>query len=170
MLAEVPLGVADPVWVDDPDFDPVRHIRRAPSGDLNEIADVVMSRPLARDRPLWELWIADRLDDGRIGVVGKVHHCMVDGIAAVELATLMLDGSPDADPGEVAEWRPAGPPAGLDLLAAGLVDRVREGARLARLPLDIALRPRRAVELLGTAVSALRAARHSLTPAPDSAL
>jgi WS/DGAT/MGAT family acyltransferase len=131
---------------------------------------MVLSQPLDHDRPLWELWIADRLDDGRIGVVGKVHHCMVDGIAAVELATLLLDVSPEPDPTEVDEWRPAGPPAGADLFAAGLLDRLREGARIARLPLEIARRPKRAAELLDTAASAVRAARHSFSPAPDSAL
>ena len=57
-----------------------------------------MSRQLPRERPLWEVWIAEQLDDGRIGVIGKAHHCMVDGIAAVELASLLLDPTPDAEP------------------------------------------------------------------------
>jgi diacylglycerol O-acyltransferase len=69
-LATVPLGVSEPVWVDDPDFDVMQHVHRARSGDFHEIADMVMSAPLEHDRPLWELWIADELDDGRIGVVG----------------------------------------------------------------------------------------------------
>src|SRR3954447_17253323 len=108
-LAAVPLGVSEPVWVDDPDFDIMRHVHRARSGDFHEVADMVMSAPLDHDRPLWELWIADRLDDGRIGIVGKVHHCMVDGIAAVEFATLLLDPTPDPepDPVDLAEWNPA---------------------------------------------------------------
>jgi WS/DGAT/MGAT family acyltransferase len=59
---------------------------------------------------------------------------------------------------------------GLGLFAAGVVDRVREGARLARLPFELALSPRRALKLLGTGASALRAARHSISPAPESAL
>jgi WS/DGAT/MGAT family acyltransferase len=169
-LLGVPLGVSEPVWVDDPDFDVTRHVHRARSGDFHEIADMVMSAPLDHDRPLWELWIADELDDGRIGVVGKVHHCMVDGIAAVELATLLLDPTPEPAATEAEEWSPARAPAGLRLLAGGILDRVKEGARLARVPLDLALRPRRALELLGTGASAVRAARHSLAPAPESAL
>ena len=88
----------DPVWIDDPDFDIGRHVRRARSGNLGEVADSVMSAQLDRDRPLWEIWIADRLDDGRVGVVGKAHHAMVDGIAAVELATLLFDPSPEPSP------------------------------------------------------------------------
>jgi diacylglycerol O-acyltransferase / wax synthase len=169
-LLGVPLGVSEPVWVDDPDFDVMQHVHRATSSDFHTVADRVLSQPLDHDRPLWELWIADRLADGRIGVVGKVHHCMVDGIAAVELATLMLDPSPEPAPTEVEEWSPASTPTDLRLLAGGLLDRVREGGRLARLPLELALRPRRALELIGTGASALRAARHSATPAPESAL
>lgn len=169
-LLGVPLGVSEPVWVDDPDFDVMQHVHRATSSDFQTIADMVLSQPLDHDRPLWELWIADRLADGRIGVVGKVHHCMVDGIAAVELATLMLDPSPEPAATEFEEWRPESTPTGLRLLAGGLLDRVREGGRLARLPLELALRPRRALELIGTGAGALRAAGHSVAPAPESAL
>jgi diacylglycerol O-acyltransferase len=169
-LLGVPLGVSEPVWVDDPDFDVMQHVHRATSSDFHEIADMVLSQPLDHDRPLWELWIADRLADGRIGVVGKVHHCMVDGIAAVELATLMLDATPEPAADTVEEWRPAGTPAGWRLLAEGLIDRLREGGRLARLPLELALNPRRAMSLVGSGASVLRAAAHSAAPAPESAL
>jgi diacylglycerol O-acyltransferase len=169
-LATVPLGVSEPVWVDDPDFDVMQHVHRARSGDFHEIADMVMSAPLEHDRPLWELWIADELDDGRIGVVGKVHHCMVDGIAAVELATLLLDPTPEPPATELEEWRPAAEPGGLGLLSAGIVDRLVQGARLARLPFELARRPRRALGVVGMAATAVRTARHTLAPAPESAL
>src|SRR4051794_18792501 len=66
-LARVPLGVSEPAWVDDPQFDPDRHVLHARSGDLAEIVDAVMSVPLERERPLWEMWIADELHDGSIG-------------------------------------------------------------------------------------------------------
>src|SRR5256714_17752 len=169
-LAEVPLGVNDPVWVDDDDFDIARHVRRARCSNLRELADTVMSAQLDRSRPLWELWISDRLDDGRVGVVGKAHHCMVDGIAAVELATLLLDPSPEPPPREPDGWRPAGAPSGLQRRAGGALDRVRRSASLALIPLEVARRPRRAVELAGTSARALRAVRHSLAPAPPSLL
>ncbi len=169
-LAEVPLGVSEPVWVDDPDFDVMRHVRHAASPDFREVVDAVMSSPLDRDRPLWELWVADRLDDDRIGIVGKVHHCMVDGIAAVELATLMLDPTPQPQPQELDEWTPTTTPSPLRLLATGLLARAQEQARLARLPLELAVRPRHALDVLNTGASAVRAARHSLAPAPQSAL
>ena len=95
-LAAVPFGLGDPVWVDDPAFDVADHVRRAAHGDFALLVDEVLSAPLQPDRPLWELWIAERLDDGMIGVVGKAHHCLVDGLAAVELMALLLDPSPDA--------------------------------------------------------------------------
>ncbi|MBW3608029.1 MAG: MFS transporter [Actinobacteria bacterium] len=89
-LAAVPLGLGDPVWVDDPRFDIANHVVRAAHGDFSALVDEVLSAPLEGDRPLWELWIAERLDDGMIGVVGKAHHCLVDGLAAVELMALLL--------------------------------------------------------------------------------
>jgi WS/DGAT/MGAT family acyltransferase len=114
--------------VDDPDFDPSRHIRRAEGTNLASIVDKVMSKPLDRDRPLWEIWIAPELDDGRLGMVGKAHHCMVDGMAAVELALLLLDPSstPIELDGDGADWSPEPEPAALELLTRGTVDRVRE--------------------------------------------
>jgi diacylglycerol O-acyltransferase len=152
-LADVPLGVNEPEWIDDPDFDPDRHIRRAAGGDLGRIVDDVMSVPLERDRPLWEIWLAPNLDDGSIGLVGKAHHCMVDGLAAVELASLLLDASPappaGADDGR--DWSPEEPPGALERFAGGTADRLRDelGAvvgwtlqlaspqRIVRLPVDV---------------------------------
>src|SRR5215208_3261007 len=78
-LAPVPLGVHEPEWVDDPGFDPAAHVLHAEGDDLDSIVDSILSMPLSRDRPLWEIWIADGLPGDRIAMVGKAHHCMVDG-------------------------------------------------------------------------------------------
>ena len=161
-LARVPFGLNDPVWVDDPSFDVARHVRRARSRNFQSVVDEVMSVPLDRSRPLWELWIADDLDDDRIGAIGKVHHCMVDGIAAVELSAVMLDASPDAAPDERAEWLPKREPAALELAAEGALARVTQMASLARVAPAVIRRPSRAV---GRAVRAARAAHSSLNPA-----
>ena len=114
-LAPVPLGVHEPAWVDDPDFDPAEHILHAPGEDLDAIADEVFSTPLPRDRPLWQFWIADELSDGRIAMVCKAHHCMVDGIAIAELGRLILDAEPFEDRGEAeacgSRAHPVVPPA-----------------------------------------------------------
>ncbi len=154
-LAHVPLGLNRPVWVDDPEFDIERHVRRAPDGDLAGLADKVMSTPLARDRPLWEMWIADRLEGGGLGVVGKAHHCMVDGIAAVELAALLLDPVPDAPPDEPERWTPAPPPGLPRRLVEGVVDRVARELDLVTLPAKVAASPRRAGSFARRAANAL---------------
>ena len=128
-LAPVPLDVHEPEWVDDEDFDPARHIRHARGSDLGAIVEEVMSTPLDRDRPLWEMWIAPDLADGRVGMVGKAHHCMVDGLAAVELALMLLDPSPEpvASVDDRREWLPAPAPSSLERLTSGYADRLREG-------------------------------------------
>jgi diacylglycerol O-acyltransferase / wax synthase len=161
-LAGVPLGLSRPVWVDDDGFDIGRHVRRARSGDLRELAGVVLSTPLARDRPLWELWFADGLDDGRIGVVGKAHHCMVDGIAAVELAALLLDPQPEAPAEPADEWRPRPAPGAATRLVAGVVDRAAGQLSLFGTAARLATSP---AELASGVQSATRALLSSLAPA-----
>jgi diacylglycerol O-acyltransferase len=158
-LARVPLGLGRPRWVDDERFDISRHVRRSSGGNLLELAGTVMSTPLSRERPLWELWIADQLDDGRVGVVGKAHHCMVDGIAAVELAALLLDVEPDAPPDEPDPWEPAAPPSAAGLLVGGVLDRARDQVRLASASARMATAPRR---LLAGVERSGRALLHSL--------
>jgi diacylglycerol O-acyltransferase len=130
-LAGVPLGFGRPVWVDDDRFDITRHVRPAGGTSLAELAGSVLSTPLGRERPLWELWIADRLDDGRIGVVGKAHHCMVDGIAAVELANVLLDPEPERPPDPQDDWEPAESPGGARLFLDAVLDTARDQLALA---------------------------------------
>jgi WS/DGAT/MGAT family acyltransferase len=163
-LAEVPLGAADPVWVDDPGFRVERHVRHSPRGDLSSLIDDVMSRRLRRDRPLWEIWVADRLADGRVGIVGKAHHCMVDGLAAVELATLLLDPTPDPPDQPRDSWAPTPPPGGLGLLAGGLADRAGTLLDMAATPLRLAAHPREALRLPTVAVETGRALVDSVRP------
>jgi diacylglycerol O-acyltransferase / wax synthase len=92
-----------PEWVDDPDFDLGRHVRRIalprPGDDreLFQLAADVISRRLDRDRPLWEIWIIEGLSDDRWAMLTKIHHCMADGIAATHmLAGLCDDGIRDS--------------------------------------------------------------------------
>jgi diacylglycerol O-acyltransferase len=161
-LAGVPLGLARPVWVDDDRFDITRHVRPAGPAALGELAGSVLSTPLSRERPLWELWISDRLDDGRIGIVGKAHHCMVDGIAAVELATVLLDLEPDRPPDPPDDWRPAEPPGQARRLVDGLVEIARGQLALAGSVAGALGSPR---SLASGAQRAAGALANSLTPA-----
>ncbi|HEX8064982.1 MAG TPA: wax ester/triacylglycerol synthase family O-acyltransferase [Thermoleophilaceae bacterium] len=167
-LAPVPLGVHDPVWVDDDRFDVARHVLRARSSNLDEIAAAAMSTQLERSRPLWECWVAPRLDDGRMAVVGKVHHCMVDGMAAVELAALLLDATPDPPPAVADGWRPEPAPGAASRLARAVVDRTLQEASLARLPARMLSSPGRIADAVGDARRAGLSLARSVRPTQPS--
>ncbi|MBA3410028.1 MAG: wax ester/triacylglycerol synthase family O-acyltransferase, partial [Geodermatophilaceae bacterium] len=99
-VCSVPGHLANPVWVDDSDFDIDFHVRRSglpkPGSDaaLLELVGRLMSRPLDRHRPLWELYVVDGLSDGRFAVISKTHHAMVDGIGALDIGQVILDVTP----------------------------------------------------------------------------
>jgi WS/DGAT/MGAT family acyltransferase len=156
-----------PRWTDDESFDLEQHVLHAPARDLADMADMAMSVPLCRERPLWELWIADELGDGRIGVVGKAHHCLVDGIAAVELASLLLDPEPDPPAPLPEPWRPAAPPGRLGMLADGVRSLVRAQQAMLGAPARLAGSPRRLLDLAGEARRVAGAVVDTVGPAPD---
>jgi diacylglycerol O-acyltransferase / wax synthase len=103
-LVEVPMRLGHPVWVDDPDFDIDNHLRRAalpsPGGmrELGDFAADVISRQLHRDRPLWEMWIVEGVEDGKIALVAKMHHSTVDGVSGAELLGVLFDLEPEPPP------------------------------------------------------------------------
>jgi diacylglycerol O-acyltransferase len=163
-IAQVPMGLNAPIWVDDESFDVNRHVVQSNATSLDELVDSCMSRQLLRDRPLWQMWIADSLLDGRIGVVGKAHHCMVDGIAAVELASLVLDPTPIPPPAEPDGWQPRRSPGAARRLLGGILDRVLEAASLARFPARLVRSPGRVAELIEPARRATEALSHSMRP------
>ncbi len=98
------LGQAPPVWLDYPDFaieDHVRVCQLAPPATENELRRLcaqLMSVPLDRTRPLWDLTFVEGLDDSRVALIERLHHSMADGLAAAELATVLLDLSPESSP------------------------------------------------------------------------
>ena len=164
-LAWVPFGLHDPEWIDDPAFDIRHHVRHSSAREIGRLVEHVYSTPLERDRPLWEVWITDRLADGRIGVVGKAHHCMVDGIAAVELASLFCDGTPEPPRIEPAPpWKPADEPSRTQLLTRGVRDRARDQLRVLELPAQVVRSPGRVFDIAGEALRAGRALFHTFSP------
>jgi diacylglycerol O-acyltransferase len=172
-LADVPLGVHDPVWVDDPGFDPRGHLVRGDGWDLDALVDAVLSTPLARDRPLWEIAIADDVAAGGLALVGKMHHCMVDGAAVAELGNLLLDAEPDGWREAAAEpsWSPAPAPSGGERLARAVVARTGDAAALALAPARVAASPRRLAGLPRAVGRGARTLAHTLLPpAPASPL
>jgi diacylglycerol O-acyltransferase len=128
-LVEVPLRLGHPVWVDDPDFDIDNHLRRAalpsPGGmrELGDFAADVTSRQLHRDRPLWEMWVVEGLEDGKIALVTKMHHSTIDGVSGAELLGVLFDLEPDpAKPEPVAARRlDTRIPSNFELVSQALV-------------------------------------------------
>ncbi|MGA2321617.1 MAG: wax ester/triacylglycerol synthase family O-acyltransferase [Solirubrobacteraceae bacterium] len=143
----VALSAGRPVWVDDPHFNLDYHLRAtglpAPGGEreLRELVGRVMSQQLDRAKPLWEMWIVEGLGEQRWAFVSKTHHCMVDGVSASDLLTVILDRAPA--PTRKDSWRPQPAPAGLELLgralALNLIGRC-EGARALLAPRQLARR------------------------------
>ncbi|MEY4136143.1 MAG: hypothetical protein RL205_271, partial [Actinomycetota bacterium] len=88
-VREVPLRISRPIWVDDEDFDLEYHVRRTsvprPGGreQLDELAARLFSRPLDHDRPLWEMYLIEGLENGRVALVTKTHQAMIDGLGTV---------------------------------------------------------------------------------------
>jgi diacylglycerol O-acyltransferase / wax synthase len=99
-LHEVSGGLDRPYWVENPDFNPENHIRRAAvpaPGDAQALADtasLIFSRHLDRRKPLWEVWFIEGLENGRVAVMLKLHHCMMDGDGALRLMAILCDTEP----------------------------------------------------------------------------
>jgi WS/DGAT/MGAT family acyltransferase len=123
-----------PVWVDDVDFDIDRHVHRitlrAPGGwaELSELAGHLAALPLDRRRPLWELWVIEGLDGGRLAVLFKVHHCAADGVTYANLLSQLCSAEPDSAPPEPVAATAS--PSPLRLAVGGL-------ARFASRPLQL---------------------------------
>jgi diacylglycerol O-acyltransferase len=139
-LLAVPLELHHPVWVEDPSFDLIHHLRRvalpAPGGrrELGEMCGRICSTPLDRARPLWEAWMIEGLSDGRIGLLMKVHHCAVDGASGAGIMVHLFDLSPETRPGRAPHQRPTEPlPTDLALIRDALQARARQPVELARL-------------------------------------
>lgn len=114
----VPLELGRPVWVDDPHFNLDYHVRHTalprPGDDaaLCRLMGRLMSQPLDRERPLWEAWVVEGLPDDRWALISKVHHCLVDGVAGVDLLAVILSVDRGAEIGPVDAWHPAPEPQG----------------------------------------------------------
>ncbi len=125
-VRRLPLDLGRPVWVDDPHFDLLYHIRQtalpAPGGQeqLRHLIERVMAQRLDRERPLWESWLAEGLQDGRWAVLTKVHHCMMDGVSGTDLFRLFFDTSPEPFPDVEDDWAPTPEPSMLRLTAEAL--------------------------------------------------
>lgn len=128
-IMPVPLGLHHPMAVEDPDFNienHFNHIALPQPGTMRELEELVgqiAGHPLDRTRPLWEMWMIEGLEDGRVAFVMKAHHAIADGMASVHLFTRMLSAV-EADE-RVPDWRPERLPGGGRLVVGALWDHLR---------------------------------------------
>jgi diacylglycerol O-acyltransferase / wax synthase len=115
-LANTRLGYTQPDWIT-ADVDPADHITVHRGPDLHAVAARVLTTPLARDRPLWEMHVVADLGGGRSGLIMKLHHAVLDGPSGAELMVQLLDLEPTPPRGPVgAEPLPSDPqPTSADL-------------------------------------------------------
>jgi len=131
-VQSVPGRLANPVWVDDPNFDLEYHVRRSAlprPGTADQLRDLVariVSRPLDRQRPLWEMYLVEGLEGGRVALLTKAHQSLVDGVQTVDLGQLLLDVSPETKPLEPDDWQPSRPPTPAGLLVSAVRDALTE--------------------------------------------
>jgi diacylglycerol O-acyltransferase / wax synthase len=143
-LVEVPFGLDQPYWIEDPDFDIEFHVRElalpAPGDDrqLAVQAARLHARPLDRRRPLWETYLIHGLQGGRQAIYVKVHHAAIDGVSGNDLLAALMDTSPE--PREIDEpdpWRPEAEPGAAQLLVRSAASLATNPVRAARVSVDI---------------------------------
>jgi WS/DGAT/MGAT family acyltransferase len=140
------------VWIDDHEFDLGYHVRLTAlptpgtEDQLKTLMGRLQSHPLDRHRPLWELWFVEGVEGDRVAIISKTHHCMIDGVSGMDVATVLFDLSPEPTPIEPQEWHPEPAPTPLELLVDSVVERVTEPAELAEAARTVVRTPQRAVE------------------------
>src|SRR4051794_15393862 len=131
----VPLQLGRPMWVDDPHFQILYHVRHtalpAPGSDeqLRNLAGRVLGQRLDMAKPLWEVWLVEGLAEGRWAIISKVHHCMIDGVAGTDLMQMLFDLVPDATHEAPTDWTPQQNPTGAELMAAAVQDTLAHPLR-----------------------------------------
>jgi diacylglycerol O-acyltransferase len=158
-LAHVPGNGHRPVWVPHERFDLGAHLydlalaEPRTEAELSHVAGAILSRPLCRTRPLWEMWLIDGLARDRFAILSKTHHSLWDGISGIDLHSVLLDASPAPDPDvEIEPERVTHAPRPLDLIVDAARDRVIDG-----------------IAATTDAVRALRSPRRALRAAMDLA-
>jgi WS/DGAT/MGAT family acyltransferase len=169
----VPFEVARPVWVDAADFDIDYHLRRsalsAPGSDedLQALVGRIVSQRLDRAKPLWEIWIVEGLAGDQWAMIGKVHHCLVDGVSGAELLSTLLDFSADGAKHDAPEWEPSEPATGevardaIRSLVTDVGDQLRSVGHALRHPMQL-------VHEVGDVASGLRSMTGMIKPQDGS--
>ncbi|MHA6781527.1 WS/DGAT/MGAT family O-acyltransferase [Pseudonocardia saturnea] len=130
-VREVPGRLGLPVWVDDPEFDLGYHVRRsalpAPgtAAQLRELVGRLQGRRLDRDRPLWEIYLVEGLEDGGFAIITKTHHAMVDGLSSIDIGAVLLDLGPTPRESPPDTWTPEQEPSSIGLAVGAVLDQLR---------------------------------------------
>ena len=177
-LRFVPIGQGRPIWVDDPHLNLAYHVRHTslpePGSEqqLRVLAARIFSQQLDRSKPLWELWLVEGLKGGRFAIIGKTHHCMVDGVSGVDITTVLFDAEREpADPPEEPErWLPEPEPSDAQVLSEALLERTLNPGEVTRSIRRVMRGPRRALRKATEAVAANAARRRRHTPPPPARL
>jgi WS/DGAT/MGAT family acyltransferase len=181
-LAYVPLGQGRPVWTDDPHFNPRYHIRHtalprpADEAALKQLAGRLFSQRLDRSKPLWEIWLVQRMAGGRFALIAKTHHALVDGISGVDITTVLFDTAAGADGAESSMARPPVPwtarplPGAAKLLGEALLERTTVPAEMTRGARALLRAPRKAASQLKDGLASIGATTIAgvSAPAPSS--
>ena len=179
-LAVPPLETGRPLWVDDANFNLEYHVRHTALPEpgteeqLLRLAARIFSQRLDRAKPLWEMWMIEGLEDNRFALITKTHHALIDGIAGVDLATVLFDlepvpkpNAPEAD----EEWVAAREPSGVEMVAAGLRGVVKAGVDVAARAVSAATHPEAAISAAREAIEGVgEVAWAGLNPAPHTPL
>ncbi len=178
-LVTPPLEAGRPLWIDDPSFNLEYHVRHTalpePGGEeqLLRLAARIFSQRLDRSKPLWEVWVVEGLEDARFGLISKTHHALIDGIAGVDLLTVLFDLTPvpqSIEP-DGGEWVPRPEPSAAELVAAGLTGLVRTSLHVGGRAVAAVARPEAALDKVREAVEGVgEVAWAVLNPAPDTPL
>jgi WS/DGAT/MGAT family acyltransferase len=177
-LVVPPLEAGRPLWADDVNFNLSYHIRHTALPDpgdeaqLQRLAARVFSQQLDRSKPLWEMWLVQGLERDRFALLTKTHHAAVDGIAGVDIGTVLFDLEPVPEPAPVEDgWVPVPTPGTAQLIARGATDIAAAPVKLAERAVAAVRHPetaaRRAVEALEGVAEVVGA---FADPAPDMPL
>lgn len=174
-LVVPPLDAGRPLWADDTNFNLSYHVRHTalpePGGEnqLKRLAARVFSQRLDRSKPLWEMWLVQGLERDRFALLTKTHHAAVDGIAGVDIGTVLFDFEPVPEPAPVEDgWRPRAAPTTTDLIARGVTDAAATPVRLAERAVEAVRHPEIAARRVVEALEGVTEIAGALAnPAPD---
>jgi diacylglycerol O-acyltransferase / wax synthase len=163
-----------PMWVDDPSFNLEYHVRHTAlpkpgsKDQLRQLAARIFSQRLDRSKPLWETWLVQGLEDNRFALISKTHHSLIDGVAGVDLASVLFDLSPVPSRVEPEPWTPHPEPSDAELVADGVKGVVGRPFSLVGKAVEAVQNPGRTVNTVRESAEAIGEVLWAgLNPAPD---